>query len=239
LTKDEIDQMRSDPRKCAVMPSQEPGVRRSCPLPYELSCDGKFTADGRGFSIRFAAGNKQFGEQAAGAPFMVYWYNRGNDVRVRNYAVAAGGELDDSWTLEDPNYRLCAYGPNGFFRSWQGGEARVEASIETGRSLSNIAARTGQLFVRLVDQDALSRRAVTVQNAYSGESERTILEAGKPVEVAIHTVDTFGWYDFTIRVEGDEMFEIRYAGRVETGGWSYSDPAMGSSILSATRVGGS
>jgi phospholipase C len=47
--------------------------------------------------------------------------------------------------------------------------------------------------------------------------------------VAIHTADTFGWYDFTIRVLGDERFEIRYAGRLETGGWSYSDPAMGSS----------
>jgi phospholipase C len=204
-------------------------VRRSCPLPYERSCDGKFTADGRGFSIRFAAGNQQFGERAAGAPFMVYWYNRGNDVRVRNYAVSAGGELDDSWTLEDPDYRLCAYGPNGFFRSWQGGEARIEARIETGRSPVQGAARTGQLLVRLVDRDAVSRRVVTVQNAYSGESERAILDAGKSVEVAIHTADTFGWYDFTIRVLGDERFEIRYAGRLETGGWSYSDPAMGSS----------
>ncbi|HEX5553858.1 MAG TPA: phospholipase domain-containing protein, partial [Chitinophagaceae bacterium] len=36
-----------------------------------------------------------------------------------------------------------------------------------------------------------------------------------------------GWYDFTIRVDGADAFERRYAGHVDTGQDSYSDPFMG------------
>jgi phospholipase C len=39
--------------------------------------------------------------------------------------------------------------------------------------------------------------------------------------------DSHGWYDFSVRVQGHEGFEKRYAGRIETGRDSISDPQMG------------
>jgi phospholipase C len=38
---------------------------------------------------------------------------------------------------------------------------------------------------------------------------------------------SFGWYDFTVKVKGFNAFEQRFAGRVETGKTSFSDPLMG------------
>ena len=35
------------------------------------------------------------------------------------------------------------------------------------------------------------------------------------------------WYDFSVFVEGNTVFEKRYAGHIETGTESMSDPAMG------------
>ncbi len=38
---------------------------------------------------------------------------------------------------------------------------------------------------------------------------------------------SFRWYDFGLKIERFETFQRRFAGRVETGQWSFSDPAMG------------
>jgi len=38
---------------------------------------------------------------------------------------------------------------------------------------------------------------------------------------------SFGWYDFTITAAGVEIFNKRYAGHVETGQASKTDPLMG------------
>ena len=38
---------------------------------------------------------------------------------------------------------------------------------------------------------------------------------------------SFYWYDISVKIKGNDIFEKRYAGRVETGRESKSDPAMG------------
>jgi phospholipase C len=40
---------------------------------------------------------------------------------------------------------------------------------------------------------------------------------------------SFGWYDFTVEADGYSDFSRHYAGRVETGSPSRSDPQMGRS----------
>ena len=37
----------------------------------------------------------------------------------------------------------------------------------------------------------------------------------------------YGWYDFSVKIQGQEHFERRFAGRIEIGKDSYSDPFMG------------
>ena len=68
-------------------------------------------------------------------------------------------------------------------------------------------------------------------NAYKSASQtKTIGPAGSKESRASMVLDlshSFGWYDFSVRINGSDLFERRYAGRVETGKATFSDPAMG------------
>ena len=50
------------------------------------------------------------------------------------------------------------------------------------------------------------------------------------INIPIDLSKQFGWYDFTVAVEGTKIFARRYAGRVETGESGFSDPFMGRTI---------
>jgi phospholipase C len=50
------------------------------------------------------------------------------------------------------------------------------------------------------------------------------------INIHIDLSKQFGWYDFTVTVEGSKTFERRYAGRVDTGESGFSDPFMGRTI---------
>ena len=72
LTAGDIAELEQGRSKLAWMPQQEPGVRPSAALPYELAASGAISADGKRFEMVLEARNAIFGKAAAGAPFHVY-----------------------------------------------------------------------------------------------------------------------------------------------------------------------
>ena len=49
-----------------------------------------------------------------------------------------------------------------------------------------------------------------------------------PIQLLFPVLDeNFGWYDFSITIKDNAIFEKRFAGHIETGKESMSDPAMG------------
>jgi phospholipase C len=229
----EIDQVRKDPATASWMPRQEAGVRRSCALPYQLTVDGNLSDNRRSFAIQFEAGNELFGERSAGSPFTVYARLAAGDLRTRNYAVAAGSRLEDSWLISEfelGKYHLAVYGPNGFCREFQGStdDPPVEVRLGFGRSTSGEKLLTGTIEVQLINRDSGRSCAVNVHDAaYKSGDLYRVLEAGESATLVVSTERSFGWYDLRVRVADDDRFEKRYAGRVETGQWSFSDPMIG------------
>jgi phospholipase C len=71
-----------------------------------------------------------------------------------------------------------------------------------------------------------------VDNSYKREYPPMGVGAGDRTEVKILSSKDQGWYDFTIWVKGHEAFEQRFAGRIETGRDSISDPYMGNAVPS-------
>jgi phospholipase C len=66
---------------------------------------------------------------------------------------------------------------------------------------------------------------VTIRDeSYGAPPRSTVVAAGKRVTVSIDVAKSHGWYDFTVNTAD---MKYRYAGRVETGEWSITDPAMG------------
>ena len=194
--------------------SQEPGQRRSSALPYELAAAGNLTKDGKTFNFTFRAEKKRFGNRAAGAPFIVYAL--GATWASRNYAVAAGEAVSDSWVLGDyftsAAYHFRIDGPNGFYREFKGASERM-VSIDLGIN-SKGKSPFGELVVNVLDVDG--GEVQIVDHSYGQQpmlikTKKRILTA-VPVSVA----KSDGWYDFSVRVVGTSI-DYRFAGRVETG----------------------
>jgi phospholipase C len=238
LSREEIAAINHDPLSSPLMVHQEPGMRPSCPLPYQLYADGGLTGDKKAFSLQMKAATEVFGSRAAGAPFKVYapqgYVARGGKGyeadRTWDYAVTPGGELKDEWPLanfEGDHYLLRVYGPNGFFREFAAGKTDADFPVgcEYERSRLLKTRLTGNVEVRI---PALAQ-AYTVEitdNAYGNAA--VARKTGPAAQtVVLNLKKSHGWYDFTVRVKELPSFSRRYAGRVETGKDSYSDPAIG------------
>ncbi|HLK20565.1 MAG TPA: phospholipase C, phosphocholine-specific, partial [Bryobacteraceae bacterium] len=220
LSPDDVKRFKEDRTAISWMPKQEPGIRPSSPLPYELEATGGVTSDGKRFEIALKSG------PAGGAPFHVYApasFRGDSKLRTRAYAVAAGDRLTDAWDLagfENGRYHLCVCGPNGFLREFAGHGAQARVRIDC-------KYRAGDLelsFASLAPQDL----TLEVKDLSYGSSDRTIvLQANTERSLLMPLGQSHHWYDFMVTIAGVDGFLQRFSGRVETGKAGFSDPAMG------------
>jgi phospholipase C len=231
LTKKEIEQINKQPYSSPFMAAQEQGIRSSCALPYELYADGALSDDKNSFELRMRADNDLFAESSAGSPFCVYAPGKykNEELRTWDYAVAAGDELKDNWTVSDfekGRYHLKAYGPNGFFREFTGdkNDAAIEVKSKYEQSNGKI---TGNIILQILNKSNKPLNTIITDNSYKGAARDQSIDAGASKDILIDTGKSFGWYDTSIRLKNNSSFERRYAGRVETGIAGKTDPLMG------------
>jgi phospholipase C len=244
FTAQEIEQFKTNPAsKSPRLPRQEAGTRPSCPLPYELTVDGALSTDRQSFAIRFAAGNKRFGANSAGAPFHVYTpaplrtAGAGASIwvpgRAWAYAVAPGELVDDAWRLadfQDGFYDLRVHGPNGFFRHFRGtaDDPFISILVEPAPITASAPA---SLNVFLTNRDP--KKACTLLLAdptYRNTSETIELTPAETKDakrtLTIDCAKSAGWHALLITSPASPKFLRHYAARLETGQESTSDPAM-------------
>jgi phospholipase C len=164
---------------------------------------------------------------------VIYARTGHGNVKVRDYAVAAGTHLEDSWALgdfENGVYHLRVYGPNGFYREFIGTADDPPIAVRLGydRKSPSAAALIGHVTFDVANLDAQQPCSIQFHdNAYRTADIHPSVEPSTEAMVKIDTKPGLGWYDLSVRIDGKEPFRRRYAGRVETGHWSYSDPVMG------------
>ncbi len=224
LNEQEVESLKA--RTAAAPYYQEKGIRPSNALPYELYSDAKLK-DGK-LQLSLSAKNKTFGKKAAGSPFHVYEVHD-NDVSVRHYTVAAGDTLTDSFSAE---YPIRVYGPNGFFREFRVNKAknRIDVSCLYNRGLLNNLS--GDISLQLANaDDARSYTVQIIDNGYGAPTKTiTLAKAGTKGAEQLVELDlkrSHNWYDVSVKIDGIDDVEFRYAGRVETGKTGYTDPLIG------------
>jgi phospholipase C len=231
LAANEIDDINRDLHHSSFTSYQEPGTRPACALPYELYAEGGLTQDGTQFELRLTAGNGVHGNKAAGAPFNVYLrnLNEAGDGRFQaaTYAVKAGDTLQQQFPLSlfaGSKYLIEVHAPNGFYRSFTGASDFRHVQIHTEYEKRG-ASLTGNLVIHLHNTSSEELAITVADNSYKTGTKRRMLDPDRASSLVLNLKQSHGWYDFTVKVDGSGA-EARFAGRVETGRPSWSDPLI-------------
>lgn len=214
------------------VPFQEKGTRPSNALAYELFADGYLDKPSGEFVLTLRTGS-----HSLGAPFSVYAPGEYlqtprvhgkpegapvmSPVKTWSYAVATNDSLGDRFPLAHfagGTYHLRVYGPNGFYREFKGNaqdpDVKVMATYTRSGGLSLVFETGDPLDVTITD------------HGYGQNNKQFHLEKGGAVDLDT----TQGWYDVSVRIGAE--YTARFAGRVETGKDSISDPVMGGVLAS-------
>ncbi|MBC6447429.1 phosphocholine-specific phospholipase C [Actinokineospora xionganensis] len=214
------------PPSTQAFPLQEPGVRPARPLPYNLAVKSTVTAG----SVAFDFVNSG----TAGAHFSVYANQFRTDGPWR-YTVEAGKSLSDTFTAGTPTgaYDLTAYGPNGFVRRFAGNRVTATSAGKANPEVTiRYAPAEGRVYLRMTNTGTAACVVKVVAGNRSGGPWTYPVAVNAVVEDYFSVAGTDYWYDLTATADTTDGFLRRFAGHVETGTASKSDPVMGSGRLS-------
>jgi len=228
----QITDINRNLQRSAFTSHQEPGTRPACALPYELYAEGSLRSDGTSYELRLTAGDKVHGANSTGAPFNVYLRNlndnAGRGFRAATFVVKAGDTLQQRYPLAlfaESKYLIEVHAPNGFYRSFTGSTdiRNVSTRIEYEREGSRL---TGNIVIHSHNIGKNARIVAVRDNSYNTSTVTKTIVPGQEVSVVLNLQKSHGWYDFSVTVAQSDV-EERFAGRVETGRSSFSDPLMG------------
>jgi phospholipase C len=194
---------RPTPPTDGTTPSQEPGTR---PVGYDLTVQER---PGSG-SLKVSLLN----DGPLGAHFQARLLVP--PAPPRSYTVGAGDRLTADWPAVGA-YDVELHGPNSLFRRFTGDRSRDHTAV-------TIHERNGAISVLVTTERPAT---VVLANALAPRHpRRASLRAGHQHRFEIPLRETGGWYDVTVSVEGT-TFARQFAGHVENGTPSISNPALG------------
>jgi len=199
------------------VPKQEKGIRRARALPYELQVCGTADPSSSAFGLEFRNTGK------AGAVFEVRSGNPADTVRM--YTVESGKKLSGTWSVAS-SYDLSVYGPNGFARYFKGTIGAAALDVRAGYNSEDDRDDESSISLRIRNVGA-SKATVIVLDAYTGAQDARQLSPGETFEHTQQLGRFYGWYDLLVKVNEDPTYTCRFAGHVENGSDSFSDPALG------------
>jgi phospholipase C len=242
LSATEITHFNEAPQSSPSASRQEPGIRPASALPYEFHCEGDLDADGKSFHLVMHSGNSVHGMRSAGAPFNVYLRNtvkpagvlprgqKNENMFVATYTVKAGDTLQEAIPLQifaDGKYEIDVHAPNGFYRSFSGSiVSPIVARCIYEKKGSQL---NGNVLARVKNTSAKSVSVMVKDNAYKSAAKTVELAPGQEKDIPLELANSHGWYDFSVTAKGHDA-TVRYAGHVEAGISSFTDPVMGQII---------
>jgi phospholipase C len=193
-------------------------ARPSRRLPYRLTVSADAETDG----VRFGFENQ--GDAAA----VLHVYDQHDLTALpRRYTLGARARLDDLLALHDGHaYGYFILGPNGFHRLVAGStrECLIEAKLIE-------VPHENLVRIVVINRGVETRMLLAAATPYGAPMRDEVLRAGATTEWRYSTAASGGWYDVDLSMPGPFAFRRRFAGRMENGRDSISDPAMGGAAL--------
>jgi len=198
-------------------PVQAAGVRPARALPYELQVQAQVAGTNQ-VELTF----ENAGE--AGAVFHVY-DRLALDQVPRRYTVEAGKLLKGRWNATAA-YDLWVLGPNGFHRH-VAGDVRRAADSAAPEVVVRADRRAGELVIDFVNNGTQPCTFQIAANKYTTNripDVRVMARSKSTLRVSVAA--SSNWYDYSVRASGAPGWLRRFAGHLENGMPSISDPAM-------------
>jgi len=183
----------------SLLEIQERGIKPSNPLPYH-------------YHVNLENGKiKMTNLKDTGVPLLVYDKMQFNsDHYYFSYALYSNQEL--SHTLKPGKYDYEVFGPNGFFRKFSGGNTpEIEIQL-TGNGSKNE--------VELIFRMKKANASVVLEDLYE-KNKKTVSLHQTEEKITVDLNKNKGWYDLKV-IFNDHVWH--FAGRIETGKVSISDP---------------
>jgi phospholipase C len=196
------------------VPAQEQGQRPARALPYDLEVHCETDAARQSVALAFANNG------VAGAAFNVY--AAGGAGGPWFFTVEAGKTLRHELLAGAGAYDISVHGPNGFRRYYRGGSA---GGALQATAIAQPAQQT--LLITLRNTGAAAVGATVRAKGYGDFHRDVSVGPGESVQTAIATQDSANWYDLEVTSAADPHFAHRFAGHIETGAASFSDPMFG------------
>jgi phospholipase C len=197
---------------------QEAGVRPSRALPYDLAVEEMEARQPDGFRLRMKTAN--VGTSGVAAVFYVY-DKRNLAAGPRIYTVEDGKSITDEWTLSGQEYDFWIYGPNGFLRVFKG---ERQASGSPAVTVTRAGNRSS-IVVSISKHGDSPSQLIFENNAHGSRPLPFTLAPGERKTLPLALSEHGNWYDFRVR-QPQSTFERRFAGRMENGHHSISDPQL-------------
>lgn len=211
-----------------LVSKQEPGTKPACAIPYNLTMDLEVSSTSKELQFLLSTQMGLSKTKTIAAPFQLYdlkALQSQKDIACHNFAVTEGEKLAYDLEPSDNQYHYKGYGPNGFFREFKGDLTQIpELKIAV-----NPLSHNGNLQLVFGDDKEKRYSIKIVDNAYKTRT-RTFKMEDKQKTMELNLSPSSGWYDYSITLEGYPEFEQRFAGHVETGKSSTTDPLMGRTI---------
>ena len=209
-----LDKRTTPPTPTGVIaPVQATGVRRSRPLEYRLRADISF---GQGPQITL------MNDGSLAAVVQVHDCLQPGKP-PRRYTIGAGEIIDDDWPAGP--YDVFMTGPNGFHCRFVGTSSDAAPVV----SLKSVGRK---LRMEVTHNARVARELTVTPNAYADKVAAWKVSLSDRSQVKMWDLDaSSGWYDFTVRYAGLAGWSRRYAGRIDDGSPTMTDPAMGGAAV--------
>ncbi|MFV2117504.1 phosphocholine-specific phospholipase C [Streptomyces sp. Act-28] len=217
-----VDRWKPVPPKNQTPPGQEPGTRRTRPLPYRLSLRPDVTRAG----VRLRLGN----DGSAGAWFTAY---PGDGTVPHTWTVPANGRADHTIEYGDNGYDLQVHAPGWSVWELRGAGVGAEAHL-----VEQPAA--GHVRIECSNPSSTTRRLLVGESVHSrGHGDRVhsvTLGPGASRTVRLRPAD-HGWYDIVVVDRDDPVFLRRMTGRLAHDGPGVTDPSTGTPPALTATIG--
>ena len=213
-------------------PSDQPQAwRKARPLAYRFSASLVHTAQGVEVLLKNQGGRA--------AVLTVHDYGPDNHAPWRHSLNPGQSYQANEWNHPDlDDYALSIHGPNGFYRGFKGTRDRERDPYFSALHLElHEDPKKGQVELKLQNQAEVALDLVLSYDARyplpSGQPQQTALKLGakSSQSLFLNLTPSGNWYDFTITCLHTSAWSQRFAGHMENGLSSITDPGIGVMVL--------